>query len=141
MRHRSYKKSSKFILEKYCQVFINHFNNIYNSDDKYFEAEIWHYDYIIGICFKIIPQKSEHENQIKWIENITTDSLLKKFGLSSLNEELFMETGKKGFEAHAFYVVKHNEYKYWDESIASIDLSEFFNAILEAGAKKYVEQF
>jgi len=128
----------KEYLLSYAKIFIEHFNNIYNSDGLYFEVEVWHSYYMIGMLFKVIHSPSEVEEQIIWKQDTETQKLLKRFSAISISQqsnELFIQKDIKGFEEEAFYVIKPNEYKNWHRALAYLDLSEFIDAMMQ-GAKE-----
>jgi hypothetical protein len=128
-------QAHKNYLSAYAQIFTEHYNHIFNSDKHYFEVEVWHSAYMIGIYFKIIPEPSEAENQIIWKKDENTDKLLKKFAaisISNQSQNLFIQKDIKGFEENAFYVLKPNEYKCWHRAMAYLDLSEFMKAIMDS---------
>jgi hypothetical protein len=125
----------KKYLSKYVEIFLNHYNNIYNSDGYYFEIEVWHSQYMIGMYFKIITEPSKVKNQIIWKQDIKSEKLLKKFtaiSISKQNQDLFVQKDIKGFEEKGFYVIKPNEYKNWHRALAHLDLNEFIDAIMQA---------
>jgi len=125
--HRAY-------LQHYADVYIQHYNRIYDSDGQYFEVEVWHSSHVLGMYFKVIDQPSIEKNQTIWKQDVETGELLKKFSAFSLSQhskDLFVQKDIKGFEEYAFYVIKPNEYKNWHRAIAHLDLSEFINAIMQ----------
>jgi hypothetical protein len=133
-------QAHKDYLAAYARIFIEHYNHIYNSDNHYFEVEVWHSNYMIGMYFKIISQPSEAENQIIWKKDENTDNLLKKFAaisISNRSQNLFVQKDIKGFEENAFYVVKPNEYKCWHRAMAYLDLSEFMKAIMDSAKQDH----
>ncbi|MBN1294083.1 MAG: N-6 DNA methylase [Candidatus Latescibacteria bacterium] len=126
-------------LEKYAKIFINHFNNIYNSDGNFFNVEILYSPHIIGMNFSIIPFKSKTENQMIWLNDDSSVNMLNRFALLSFKDisyNLFVQKDIKGFEENSFYVIKPNEYKLWHQAIAYLDLSEFIDAITKSGMKQ-----
>lgn len=128
----------KKYIKQYADIFINHYNNIFNSDGLYFEVEVWHSKHIIGMLFKVIHEPSKADGQIVWKQDTETRNLLKRFSAISISrqsEELFIQKDIKGFEEEAFYVVKPNEYKNWHRALAHLDLSEFIDAMMR-GAKE-----
>ena len=44
-------EAHKKYLTDYANIFIAHYNNIFNSDGQYFEVEVWHSAYMIGMYF------------------------------------------------------------------------------------------
>ncbi len=119
------------LLNKYADVFIKHFNNIYGYENNFFEVEIWYSKFAIAVFFKIIKNPSENTNQIKWL-NKSFDDILNKFSVLSFTKEtdnLFIQKDIKGFEENSFYVIKPNEYKCWHEAVAHLDLGEFIEEI------------
>ncbi len=135
------KEGDRLYLEQYANIFIEHFNNIYHQNGNYFEVEIWHSEYTIGMFFKVIGLPSQYENQIVWYEDKGQAlSPYIKMSHNSLSENLFVQKDIKGFEKTCFYVIKPNEYKCWHSAVAYLDLQEFMSAILKSGAKKYKER-
>ncbi len=132
-------KKHKEYLTDYVKIFTDHYNNIFNSDELYFEVEVWHSAYMIGMFFKIIHEPSKANNQIIWKQDIESNTLLKKFteiSISNQSQDLFIQKDIKGFEEEAFYVVKPNEFKNWHRAVAHLDLSEFINAIMKAAQEE-----
>lgn len=128
-------------LENYARIFINSFNRTYNSEDNYFEVEIWWSKHLIGMKFKVIPERSEKENQILWKKGIEINEILQKVGelqFSEVTEQIFIQKDIRGFEEDYFYIIKPNEYKLWHKAIAYNDLREIDYEIMKA-AKEDIE--
>ena len=121
------------ILEDYAQVFINHFGNRFNSDNKYFEVEILYSNHSILMKFKVIKETSKEKNNILWKKE-DDKALLKNISALSfenLSYNLFMQKDVKGFEEDFFYIAKPNQYKSWHPALAYLDLSEFIEAFFK----------
>jgi hypothetical protein len=132
-------QAHKDYLSAYAKIFTDHYNHIFNSDEHYFEIEVWHSAYMIGMYFKVISEPSRFENQIIWKKDKDTNELLKKFAVISISNQsqnLFIQKDIKGFEENAFYVVKPNEYKCWHRAVALQDLSEFIDAIMKSAKQE-----
>ncbi|MEA2043175.1 MAG: hypothetical protein U9N85_11595, partial [Bacteroidota bacterium] len=132
-------RKHKEYLTDYIKIFTDHYNNIFNSDGLYFEVEVWHSEYMVGMFFKIIHEPSKAQQQIIWKQDIESNKLLKKFAaisISNQSQDLFIQKDIKGFEEEAFYVVKPNELKNWHRAMAYLDLSEFINAIMKAAQEE-----
>jgi hypothetical protein len=119
------------VLEDYAQVFINHFGNRFNSDNKYFEVEILYSNHTILMKFKVIKETLKEKNKILWKKEGDKE-LLKNISVLSfenLSHNLFMQKDVKGFEEDFFYIAKPNQFKSWHPALAYLDLSEFIDAL------------
>jgi hypothetical protein len=117
-------------LEEYINIFIEHYSNIYNQNNMYFQVNILWDNYAIGVYFKILYEKPK--NSITWKKEKNIQKFIELAGSQSL-ENLFIQKDIKGFEKDGFYVVKPNEYKNWHKAIGYLDFYEFKDAILRAG--------
>ena len=119
------------VLEKYANVFIEHFSKRFNSNERFFEVEIIYSNHTIMMKFKIINSPSENSNSIKWSKEGDKRLLLTltKFGFENLSYNLFLQKDIKGFENDYFYIAKPNEFKSWHPALAYLDISEFINAL------------
>ncbi|GIZ07824.1 N-6 DNA methylase [Flavobacterium sp. UMI-01] len=119
------------ILEDYAQVFISHFENRFNSDNKYFEVEILYSNHTILMKFKVIPENSKEKNKILWKKEGDKELLknISNLSFENLSHNLFMQKDVKGFEEDFFYIAKPNQFKSWHPAMAYLDLSEFIDAL------------
>lgn len=119
------------VLEDYAQVFINHFGNRFNSDNKYFEVEILYSNHTILMKFKVIPEVSKEKNKILWKEEGDKELLknISNLSFENLTHNLFMQKDIKGFEENFFYIAKPNQFKSWHPALAYLDLSEFIDTL------------
>lgn len=119
------------VLEDYAQVFINHFGNRFNSDNKYFEVEILYSNYTILMKFKVIPETSKEKNKILWKKEGDKELLknISNLSFENLSHNLFMQKDVKGFDEDFFYIAKPNQYKSWHPALAYLDLAEFIDAL------------
>ncbi|KIA99443.1 hypothetical protein OA93_04560 [Flavobacterium sp. KMS] len=124
----NYKAS---ILEDYAKVFIDHFGNRFNSDNKYFEVEILYSNHTILMKFKIISEPSKEKKNILWKKESDKELLksISKLSFENLSYNLFMQKDVKGFEDDFFYIAKPNQFKSWHPALAYLDLSEFIDAL------------
>ena len=122
-------------IEKYINIFINHYSKIYKEINKYFQANVLWDEYAIGIYFKVLDNKPD--TPITWKKEKNIQSFLKLSSEKTL-ENLFIQKDIKGFESDGFYVIKPNEYKNWHEAIGYLDFYEFKDAILKAGKQKWM---
>jgi len=128
-------KSLKYkdeIIEKYIQIFIEHYTKLYKHINKYFSVKIYWDKYAIGIYFKVLDK--EAKEKIEWIKEPNIQNFLKLSNGKTL-ENLFIQKDIKGFESDGFYVIKPNEYKNWHEAMGYLDFYEFEKAILGAGRR------
>lgn len=119
------------VLEDYAQVFINHFENRFNSDSKYFEVEILYSNHTILMKFKVIPETSKEKNKILWKKEGDRELLknISNLSFENLSHNLFMQKDVKGFEEDFFYIAKPNQFKSWHPALAYLDLAEFIDAL------------
>lgn len=123
------------LIEDYLNIFINHYSNIYEQSNMYFQANIFWDDYAIGIYFKVLNEKPGET--IIWKKEKNIQNFPKMSG-SQILENLFIQKDIKGFESDGFYVVKPNEYKNWHKAIGYLDFYEFNDAILKAGKNNWM---
>ncbi|MBN2825872.1 MAG: hypothetical protein JXQ76_11140, partial [Campylobacterales bacterium] len=121
-------------LEEYVNIFIDHYTNIYQHANMYFQANILWSKYAIGIYFKVL--KEEPSELITWGKEENIQNFLRLSPSQSI-KNLFTQKDIKGFEKDGFYVVKPNEYKNWHKAIGYLDFYEFRDAILRAGKQKW----
>lgn len=119
------------VLEDYAQVFVNHFGNRFNSNNKYFEVEILYSNHTILMKFKVIPETSKEKNKILWKKEGDKELLknISSLSFENLSHNLFMQKDVKGFEEDFFYIAKPNQYKSWHPALAYLDLAEFIDAL------------
>ena len=130
--------NGKEFLKNYAQIIVNHFNHLFQEANKKIQINIYHSKYTIGVEFCVVD-KSDNKLEYNFIADKDSKSMLNKFALLSydkLSEELFIQKDIKGFEEESFYVIKPNEYKCWHRAIGHLDLGEFLEATLKAGAKQ-----
>jgi len=116
-------------LEEYVQIFIKKYSKIYKESNKFFQVEIIHSPYAIGIKFKVSSQPFSSE--ISWSKEENIKNFISLSGEHTL-ENLFIQRDIKGFEKDYFYIIKPNEYKNWHKSVSYIDYDEFQDAILRS---------
>ena len=128
------------VLKEYAQLFLNRFQSNLSSKDKRFIVEIWHTNQIIGMLFKVIPEKI-YKKDIDW-KNKKDDvsgilPFLIKISSSKITDRLFVQKDVRGFvnKEGYFYIFKPNEKRLWHKAIGYLDVNEFADAILKAGRK------
>lgn len=120
-------------LEKYIDVFLSEFNNLYEGE--YLKADVYKLDYFIAINF--IFQTEKPQTQINFISTITDEKtifeiLSRNISIAKHTHKLYVQKDIKGFEDNSFYIIKPNEYKCWHRAIAWYDVAEIKAAIEEA---------
>jgi len=140
MRHKDYEEKvlsalslSDAALKEYANIFINRFGKIFNEPNRYFQVEVWHSQYIIGMFFNVV--KNEPAELIKLIDK-NNDTILRKIvslGFEKITKNLFIQKDIRGFENNGFYVIKPNERSLWHKAIAYLDSYDFYDAILKSG--------
>ena len=124
-------------LEKYAQLFLDHFSNYYYEDEcEFFNIEIHHNSHFTAMRFIIAEQPTKEK--IKFIDNeeITYRLLFNNFSMEQLSNDVFVQKYVKGFEEDGFYIIKPNQYKYWHRAIAQNDINEFMSSLLKSNLKK-----
>ncbi|MHB8207438.1 Eco57I restriction-modification methylase domain-containing protein [Mucilaginibacter sp.] len=126
------------ILGAYAELFINRFKSNLSGNGKNFIAEIWHTSQVVGIFFKVIPER-EYTEDVIW-KNKQDDisgilPFLLKISSSKITDRLFVQKDVRGFYEDYFFIFKPNEKKLWHKAIGYLDVSEFADAILKAGRK------
>lgn len=126
------------ILKVYAQLFLNRFQSNLSNDKRKFIVEILHTGQIIGMLFKVIPEK-EFKDEIVWKNKQDNVSgilpFLIKISSGKITDRLFVQKDIRGFENEEgyFYIFKPNEKKLWHKAIGYLDVQEFSDAILKAG--------
>lgn len=140
MKHKGFEKVlspllvGSQVITDYINLFIDSFNEIYSEIDLKLIVNIKHTKHIIGLFFKIVPQKKEINSiLIKKEESNSILQFLFSLGIQKITDKLFIQKDIRGFEDDGFYIIKPNEYKLWHKAIAHLDLNEFRNSILMAG--------
>jgi len=131
-----YKKPPGNVIEEYVQLFFDHFEKYFKELDKYFSAEIYQTQYVLGINFVIGDEKPV--NKIRWKNDqnvLKVIELLANKSFSEISNDIFVLKDVKGFEKNSFYVIKPNQYRLWHKAIAYLDMNEFSDAMLESGKK------
>ena len=124
-------------LEKYAQLFLDHFSNYYYEDEgEFFNIEIHHNSHFTAMRFIIAEQPTKEK--IKFIDNeeITYRLLFNNFSMEQLSNDVFVQKYVKGFEEDGFYIIKPNQCKYWHRAIAQNDINEFMSSLLKSNLKK-----
>jgi hypothetical protein len=122
------------ILQEYAQLFINRFENKFQSINKKMIVEIWYTKQIIGMFFKLAEKKNK--DNIIW-ENMQDDTTkvlqrIIELGVKKLTDKLFIQKDIRGFEEEGFYIFKPNEKRLWHKAIGYLDINEFADAMHKA---------
>jgi hypothetical protein len=132
-------KASEPLLKSFANVFYEHFGNIYNGPNEFFQIEIYSIDYFVAMNFKIVDKYPNIKDRIiikqdKDKEKILS-SVAKNTSIYKLTNMIYLQRDVKGFEDDSFYLIKPNEYKCWHKAIARMDLAEFIEQFMKNTAK------
>lgn len=134
-----FQKSSKPFLQigerelmDYASVFVEHFSKRFDTESEKFLANIYIGEFYHSIHFTIEETKGELNERVKCVEMDNKDlfTLLTRFSVEQITQDLFLQKDIKGFEENSFYIIKPNEYKNWHPALARLDLAEFMEALL-----------
>lgn len=133
-----YKKLSKPEFTPYINVFIEHFEEIFNEDGNFFEIRIYPEvanSYFAAIEFKIVKEKPE----LIISESEPNESLdfWAKFSIIKHTQYFYEQKDVINFEKDSFYIIKPNEYKNWHPAIAYLDLGEIIDSFLNFNDEQY----
>lgn len=135
-------RNQKQVLEKYADVYIKEFEEIYY--DEFVKVEIFTMRHFIAMNFIITDKKPKEK--ISYPKNTDEKDVLEKLAnnltieritdTSDPSKNLYIQKDIKGFESDSFYIIKPNEYKCWHRAMAWYDVAEFKQAIQEAELKR-----
>jgi len=135
-------RNQKQVLEKYADVYIKEFEEIYY--DEFVKVEIFTMKHFIAMNFIITDKKPKEK--ISYPKNTDEKDVLEKLAnnltieritdTSDPSKNLYIQKDIKGFESDSFYIIKPNEYKCWHRAMAWYDVAEFKQAIQEAELKR-----
>ena len=117
----------------YIKIFIEHFEDIFNEDGRYFTVDI--YPCIANSHFAAIEFTIVNEKPINIIQypKACSDSIAiaAKFAITKHTQYFFEQKDVINFEKDSFYIIKPNEFKNWHPAIAHLDLGEILEAFLD----------
>lgn len=135
-------RNRKQVLEKYADIYIKEFEEIYY--DEFVEVEIFPMRHFIAMNFIITDKKPKEK--ISYPKNTDEKDVLERLAnnlsiekITDTNDpskNLYIQKDIKGFESDSFYIIKPNEYKCWHRAMAWYDVAEFKQAIQEAELKR-----
>jgi hypothetical protein len=127
------------ILTDYANLFIERFKSSFVSAYKKFIVEIWYTQQIIGMFFKVIPEK-EYTQDIILINKQNDESgilqIIATLSSEKITDKLFIHKDIRGFEKDCFFIFKPNEKYLWHKAVGYFDVYEFLDAILITGKNK-----
>jgi len=130
-------------LTQYAEVFYNHFSNIYNEGEEYFQVRIYSLSYFVAMTFNIVPTLPASDERIIFNRNTNEANFLQliaeSFSIHQESDQIFIQKDVKGFEEDFFYIIKPKEYKCWHRAMAHYDLAEFIEAIWKAEIEQMTE--
>ena len=123
-------------LKSYAQVFFEHYGNIYNENNQYFQIEVYQLGYFSAMKFIIVPEKPTEKDQIK-VGTVESEEKLfrilsQELSIYEVSNQIFIQKNVMGFEKDWFYIIKPNEFKSWHRAMAHYDIAEFDNEIIKA---------
>lgn len=118
-------------LREYAQIFVDHFNNIFNGP-KFFEVKVYSTKFFIAMKFQVVSKKSEV--QVDFVEDEDFNNVINILGISSFEKisDLYVQKDIKGFEKSYFYVIKPKEFQLWHKAVSRLDLAEFIGAMFRS---------
>jgi hypothetical protein len=125
-------------LTEYAEVFIDHFGQRFNEDQKYFIVDVYLTPSFIGFHFQI-SVKPKNNQRITFIKDIGVEEMINKIGelgYHKLSKDLYVCQDIRGFNKNSFYVIKANQKKSWHKAMAYADLSEFIESLVKAEIEK-----
>ena len=135
-------RNQKQVLEKYVDVYIKEFEEIYY--DEFVKVEIFTMRHFIAMNFIITDKKPKEK--ISYPKNTDEKDVLERLAnnlsiekitdIKDSSKNLYIQKDIKGFESDSFYIIKPNEYKCWHRAMAWYDVAEFKQAIQEAELKR-----
>lgn len=123
-------EKDKAFLFSYASVYVNHFKQLFNSQDRFFRVEIHVTTDYIG-CHFLVDLQTSGKERISFPES-TEKALMDIIGNLSIYEisrDLYIQQDVRGFNKTSFYVIKPNERKAWHTAVAHHDLLEFIEAL------------
>lgn len=132
-------KASEPLLKSFANVFYEHFGNIYNGPNEFFQIDIYSIDYFVAMNFRIVDKPLRIKDRIVIKQDKDKEKILsalaKKTSLYKLTNMIYLQRDVKGFEDDSFYLIKPNEYKCWHKAVARMDLAEFIDLFMKNTAK------
>ena len=123
------------IINKYCNVFINHFSERFSKNGKQFNIDSYINEDFIALHFIISnkrKQKIKHNYDSSLSDTVTKIGSL---GINQASSNLFIQQDVRGFNKDSFYLIKPNIIKNWHLALAHYDLIEFIEAIAKSEIK------
>ncbi|WP_419488755.1 Eco57I restriction-modification methylase domain-containing protein [Chryseobacterium bernardetii] len=129
------KENDVDYLTNYANIFINHFQHRFNSDQHFFYSNIFIAEDFIGFQF-VVDVKPDGGQTIFFKE--TKDSQIFNdiggLGIHTVTRDLYIQQDVRGFSKNTFYIIKPNEFKCWHVAVGHHDLIEFIDALAKAEA-------
>ncbi len=133
-----YKRLKRLEFIPYINVFIEHFEEIFNEDGSFFEITI-HPEvansYFAAIEFKIVKDKPK-----SIISNSKPNESMDfwtRFSIMKHTQYFYEQKDVINFERDSFYIIKPNEFKNWHPAIAYLDLGEIIDSFLNFNDEEY----
>lgn len=128
-------KVSDHTLKNFAFIFYEHFGNIFNGPNEYFQIEIYSIEYFVAMNFKFVDKNPRINDRIKFKQDKDQEKILSniasKTSIFQLTNRIFVQRDVKGFEDDSFYLIKPNEYKCWHKAVARMDLAEFIELFMK----------
>ena len=127
-------------LREYAGVFVNHFGERFNDEEKYFVVDVHLTSSFIGFHFKITKRPDTNE-RIIFVKDEGVEEMVNtigELGYHKLSKDLYIRQDIRGFNRTSFYVIKPNQRKSWHKAVAYADLSEFIESLVKAEIKKKI---
>lgn len=126
-----YTPVNKDNLIKYSEVFIQYFERIYLTANKYIKVNIYPEVMKKFSVFELIICDNKPLENITIEENPDNNKrFLTRLMTNKTNDLFYQIKDVINFEENSFFIMKTNEYKNWHPAIAQIDLSDVVDEIL-----------
>ncbi len=141
-RPLQWNETDKNYLKNYASIIAHHYDVLFRRMDKCIETHIYYSKYVIAVEFCVV-NKQVNQQKYHFHNDVEATKILLRFAKMSyqqLSKKLFIQKDIKGFETESFYVIKPNEFKCWHRAIAHLDLGNFIDALMKAGAEVEFEK-
>lgn len=128
-------KKKSGVLKDFADVFINHFAERFDTEERQFLSDVYINDYFVAFHF-IVGARRKDTVEYDWKSDF--DDIIKKIGILGINKvsrDLFVQQDVRGFNQDSFYLIKPNIAKNWHVALAHYDLTEFIEAIAKSEVK------
>lgn len=127
--------ASEDVLRSYIDVFVSHFENIFNEPDHFLKINI--YQNISEAKFVVIEfliEKSSPQKLVNFVKDVNfSKEYITRFSIEQKTQFFYEQKDIISFETNSFFIAKPNELKNWHSAIAHLDLGEVMKTLLDGG--------